>query len=250
VRRSFALALDLGGHALPVAAAALAAGQIGRLVALAEAPNAERSRPHDRVVGDSEALPFADGSFDLVLSSGVLHSVNDLPGTLLQVRRALKPDGLFLAALPGGDTLIELRETLLAAESEITGGASLRVSPFVDVRAAGALLQRAGFALPVVDLESVTVTYDDPFRLLAELRAMGQTNTLSERAPPLTRPVLARMSELYRSRFADARGRIRATFQFLMLSGWRPDPSQPQPKRRGSGRISLRTLDPAGDGRN
>jgi SAM-dependent methyltransferase len=193
-----------------------------------------------RVVADEEALPFGLDRLDLIVSCFSLHWVNDLPGTLAQIRHALKPDGLFLAAMPGGTTLSELRESLMRAELEVDGGAAPRVSPLVDVRDAGMLLQRAGFAMPIADVETVTVTYGHPLELIQELRAMGEANALAERRrEPLRRDTLARACELYQERFADAQGRVPATFQLLILSGWKPDPSQPQPIRRGSGQVDL-----------
>ena len=204
----------------------------------------EVGRPHvpvdPDVLIDEELLPFARGSFDTVLSAMSLHWVNDLPGLLIQIRHCLVPDGLLLAALPGGETLTEARECLLAAELEIKGGAGPRFSPMLDVKDAGALLQRAGFALPVSDVERLTVRYGEPLRLLIELRAMGEAQALIEGArTPLSRAVLARFAELYRSRFADSDGRIRARFDIVSLIGWKPDESQPKPLRRGSGEVSL-----------
>ena len=161
------------------------------------------------VVGDEEALPFRDASFDLAVSLLALHGVNDLPGALVQIRRALKPDGLFLGCVLGGATLTELRQAFAAAEAEVEGGVSPRVAPFADVRDLGALLQRAGFALPVTDVESVAVRYADPFGLMRDLRAMGLTNALAERRrTPLRRATLLRGGELYAERFADADGRV------------------------------------------
>ena len=240
VRRDFPLALDFGGLGRGALAHAHAAGRISRLISGLPVAGAASARGGEPVIVDQEALPLADARFDLVVAAATLHQVNDLPGTLIQIRRALRPDGLFLAAIPGGDTLHELRSVLLAAEMEVRGGASPRIAPFVDVRDAGALLQRAGFALPVVDLESVTVTFAHPLQLLADLRAMGQANVLVARdRRPLSRAVLARAIDLYGEQFSDQRGRIQATFQFLMLSGWAPAPDQPQPQRRGTGRINL-----------
>ena len=178
--------------------------------------------------------PF-DGSLDLVVSALALQFVNDLPGTLIQIRRALKPDGLLLTALIGGDSLIELREAFAQAESEIEGGLSPRVAPFADLRELGALMQRAGFALPVVDSDRLTVRYDSPFALMRDLRAMGATNILSERRRvPLKRKTLQRMAQLYADRFADADGRLRATFEIAWLSGWAPHESQQKPLKPGS----------------
>ena len=174
------------------------------------------------------------------MSALALQFVNDLPGTLVQIRRALKPDGLFLAALVGGETLTELRQAFAAAESDIEGGASPRVAPFADVRALGDLLQRAGFALPVTDSDHYTLRYDTPFALMAELRRMGATNALvARRRSPLRRATLARMAEIYRERFADADGRVRATFDILWLSGWAPHPNQQQPLKPGSAQARL-----------
>ncbi|MDX1540001.1 MAG: methyltransferase domain-containing protein [Geminicoccaceae bacterium] len=244
VRRNFALGLAIGCHGQPLAP--LIGPRIERLVAFDSGEALIRASGRDGVVGDEEALPFAAGRFDLVLGGPTFHWINDLPGTLVQIARTLRPDGLLLAAVPGGETLIELRETLLAAEIEVRGGAGLRVSPMIDVRDLGALLQRAGFALPVVDVETIRVTFESPLRLLGELRLMGQANALRERGRPLDRAVLARLVDLYARRFPAPGGRVVATFQFLMLAGWRPDPGQPVARPRGSGTISLaRELGPA-----
>ena len=174
------------------------------------------------------------------MSALALQFVNDLPGALIQIRRALKPDGLLLAAMLGGDTLTELRQAFAAAEAEIEGGASPHVAPFTDVREMGALLQRAGFALPVTDVERLTVRYSSPFILMGELRRMGATNVLAERRrKPLRRATLARMAEIYAQRFADRDGRIRATFEVIWLSGWAPHESQQKPLRPGSAQARL-----------
>jgi SAM-dependent methyltransferase len=192
------------------------------------------------VVTDEELLPFADASLDLVISNLALHWVNDLPGCLSQVRRALKPDGLFLAALFGGETLHELGQALGEAEIAATGGMTPRISPFVDVRDAGALLQRAGFALPVVDSDRLTVSYPDALALMRDLRHMGETNAAVERTRTVTRrDVLLGAAAAYQARCADAEGRIPATFQVIYLTAWRPHDSQQKPARRGSGQISL-----------
>jgi SAM-dependent methyltransferase len=194
----------------------------------------------ESVVADEEALPFADGSLDLVVSALALQFVNDLPGTLIQIRRALKPDGLLLAALLGGDTLIELREAFAEAEAEIEGGVSPRVAPFADVRALGGLLQRAGFALPVVDSDRLTVRYDSVFALMRDLRRMGATNILRERRrTPLKRATLAKLADIYARRFADNDGRLRATFEIVWLSGWTPHDSQQKPLKPGSATARL-----------
>jgi hypothetical protein len=169
-----------------------------------------------------------------------LHWVNDLPGTLAQIRRTLKPDGLLLAVLAGGETLTELRQCLAAAESDLEGGASPRVAPFVDVRALGSLLQRAGFALPVTDVDRLTVRYSSLANLFRDLRRMGATNALIERRrKPLRRSTLARAAELYAERFADHDGRLRVTFDLLSVSGWAPHDKQQQPLRPGSAKSRL-----------
>jgi SAM-dependent methyltransferase len=235
VMRAFPLAIDLGTPHGAVRHALAASPAIGTMIAAAPVVPG-RGQPIDlTVVADEEALPFRDASLDLVVSALALQFVNDLPGTLVQIRRALKPDGLFLAALVGGDTLTELRQAFATAEAEIENGVSPRVAPFADVRDLGALLQRAGFALPVADVERLTVRYASPLALMHDLRRMGATNVLVERSRrPLKRAVLARMMESYGARFADADGRIRATFEIMWLSGWAPHESQQQPLKPGS----------------
>jgi NADH dehydrogenase [ubiquinone] 1 alpha subcomplex assembly factor 5 len=240
VRRRFPLALELGCHTGQLAAALGVAAPVERLVQADLASAMVRRASGTRVVADEELLPFGAGRFDLVLSCFSLHWVNDLPGALAQIAHALKPDGLFLAALAGGTTLVELREALLRAELELEGGGALRVSPFVEVRDAGGLLQRAGLALPIADVETIRVTYDDPLKLISEVRRMGEANALvGEHRRPLRRGTLLRACEIYRELFGDAAGRVPATFQILMLSGWKPAPDQPQPLRRGSGQVNL-----------
>ena len=188
-------------------------------------------------------VPLAPNSCDLVVSLMAIHLYSDVPGFLAQVARALRPDGLFLAAFPGGETLHELRDVLLQAEAEITGGASPRVHPFVDVRDAGALLQRAGLALPVADKDRLTVRYDDAFALMRDLRAMGMANALSERERRFTpRAVLMRAAALYAERHSDPDGRIRATHDIVSLSGWRPHDSQQKPLKPGSAKASLASV--------
>ena len=240
VLRRFELALDLGtpGEAVRVALARL--GSVGTIIAAGAAPDVAAAHRGRSVVADEEALPFAQGAFDLVVSALALQFVNDLPGTLVQIRRVLKPDGLFLAALAGGETLTELRQAFAAAESEIEGGVSPRVAPFADLRDLGALLQRAGFALPVADADRVTVRYDSVLALLRDLRRMGATNALVDRRrTPLRRATLVRMAEIYAERFADADGRARATFEIVWLSGWAPHPSQQQPLKPGTAKTRL-----------
>jgi SAM-dependent methyltransferase len=189
---------------------------------------------------ESEALPLAPESTDLAVSALALQFVNDLPGVLAQIRRALKPDGLLLAAMIGGDTLTELRQSFAAAEAELEGGISPRVAPSADLRDVGALLQRAGFALPVTDVDRIVVRYDNAFALMQDLRRMGATNVLVERRRmPTRRATLLRMAQIYAERFADPDGRIRATFDVIWLSGWAPHASQQQPLQPGSAKASL-----------
>ncbi len=192
------------------------------------------------VAADEELLPFAEASLDLVMSNLSLHWINDLPGALTQIRRTLKPDGLFLATMFGGDTLRELRGSLSDAEIAVEGGVSPRVSPFTDIRDAGALLQRTGFSLPVVDTETITVSYSDPLKLLHDLRGMGETNAVVKRRLTATRrETMLTAMQLYRDNYADAEGRVPATFQILYLSGWSPAPTQQKPLKPGQGETSL-----------
>lgn len=189
---------------------------------------------------EQETLPFQPESLDLIVSGLALQFVNDLPGVLAQIRRALKPDGLLLAAMVGGDTLTELRQSFAAAEAECEGGVSPRVAPFADLRDVGSLLQRAGFALPVTDVDRIVVRYDSAFALMQDLRRMGATNILVERRrTPTHRATLLRMAQIYGERFADTDGRIRATFDVIWLSGWAPHESQQKPLQPGSGKASL-----------
>lgn len=189
---------------------------------------------------DPEHLPFAAQSLDLIVSPLALHWVNDLPGALIQLRLALKPDGLLLASIFGGETLHELRLSLIEAESELTGGAGPRIAPFAALQDVADLLQRAGYALPAADRDVVTVRYGEPMRLLADLRAMGETAALKQRSPRgLSRRILARAFEIYRARFADPDGRLRATFEILTATGWAPHASQQKPLRPGSAKTRL-----------
>ena len=253
VLRRFPIAVDLGTPADAVRAALARMGSVDMVVAAKAAVAGGGEPPWLAVAADEEALPFRDASLDLVVSGLALHLVNDLPGTLIQIRRALKPDGLFLAALLGGETLIELRQAFAAAEAEIEGGLSPRVAPFADVRDMGALMQRAGFALPVTDVDRLTVRYATSFALMHDLRRMGATNALIERRrTPLRRATLLRMADIYARRFADPDGRVRATFELVWLSGWAPHESQQKPLRPGSARTrladALKTREmPAGD---
>jgi SAM-dependent methyltransferase len=236
VLRHFECAVDLGTPTGAGRRALAASGKVGRAFAAG-------TRVGDdgfSVIADEEALPFRDGSLDLVVSLLALQFVNDLPGALIQIRRALKADGLVLAALVGGESLSELREAFAAAEAEVENGVSPRIAPFADLRDLGALLQRAGFALPVTDSERLTVRYASPLALMHDLRRMGATNVLRERSRrPLKRATLARMLEIYARRFSDPDGRIRATFEVIWLSGWAPHASQQQPLTPGSARQRL-----------
>ncbi len=243
IMREFPRAVDLSArtgafrHALEESDAR---DRIGWLIEtdLSGAMLAGREGP--RLVADEERLPFAPGSLDLVVSTLSLNWVNDVIGALIQIRRALKPDGLFIGAFLGGATLTELRQSLMAAEDELLGGAGSRVSPFADASDAAGLLQRAGFALPVADVDRVCVRYAHPLKLLADLRRMGETNVLAERHPHgLTRPLLARTFEIYLERFADPDGRIPATFEILTLTGWAPHESQQKPLKPGSAKMRL-----------
>lgn len=237
VLRQFDIAVDLGTPTDAVRGAFTGLTSIATLIAANPDVTAQDA---PAVAADEEALPFRDGSLDLVVSALALQFVNDLPGALIQIRRALKPDGLFLAALLGGDTLTELRQSFAEAESQIEGGVSPHVAPFTDVREMGALLQRAGLALPVTDVDRLTVRYSSAFTLMAELRRMGATNALSERRrTPLRRATLLRMAEIYAKRFADSDGKIRATFEIIWLSGWAPHESQQKPLRPGSAKSRL-----------
>ena len=240
VRRTFETALVLGAHHGIVGRRLRALSTICTVIETESSPRllAQCTGPH--LLVDEEALPFRDGTLDLVIAPLTLQYVNDLPGTLVQIRRALKPDGLFLGAMIGGRTLAELREALLAAEAEIEGGASPRVAPFADVRDAGALLQRAGFALPVADADTVNVTYATPFDLMREIKGMGASNMLlARRKSPMRRATFLRSAEIYAERFSTADSRISATFEIITMTGWAPHESQQKPLLPGSARTRL-----------
>lgn len=226
IKRQFASSVVLGAGAERILPALRQAGNVGSASSAQIPPDG--------------TLPLAEASLDLVVSVLALQWVDDLPGALVQIRRALKPDGLMLAALTGGRTLHELREAFLTAEAEVEGGASPRVAPFADVRDLGSLLQRARFALPVTDVDTVAVTYADPLALMLELRAMGAGNVLTaRRKTPLRRATLARAIDIYRERYGTADGRVRATFEIVTLTGWAPHESQQQPLRPGSAKARL-----------
>ncbi len=240
VLRRFNLAADIGTPGAALRRILKERNLVGSIIATDSIGASAEDDNTPRVAVDEEVLPFADSSLDLAVSALALHFVNDLPGVLVQIRRALKPDGLFLAALLGGETLTELRQAFAAAEAEIEGGISPRVAPFADLRDMGALLQRAGFALPVTDIDRLTVRYDSAFALMHDLRRMGATNALTERRrTPLRRMTLHRMAEIYAARFADADGRLRASFDIIWLSGWAPHESQQKPLKPGTARARL-----------
>jgi len=234
VERHFDHAAEMFGGTGSVATAAMATGKIGALkrVDVAGEPDVQASSFED--------VPLEPNSLNLVLAPLSLHVVNDPPGSLIRIRRALKPDGLFLAAIPGSGTLAELNEVLLETETRLYGGASPRVIPFGDVRSIGALLQRAGFALPVADVETYTVRYESLFGLMKDLRAFGMTNMLADRSRrPVSRRFFVEAARLYAERHADSDGRIRATFSVIYLSGWAPHESQAKPLKPGSATVRL-----------
>ena len=239
VERQFEHPVQVDGG-LPLAAEMMqATGKAAafRYVTLCEMPGVKAS---DLTVADPDHVPLEPASADLVVSPLALHITNDTPGVLVQLRRALKPDGLMLAATPGAGTLGELRESLLAAEAELTGGANARVHPFADIRDYGSLLQRAGFALPVADIDDIVVRYSDMFALLKDLRAMGMTSALTGRSrKPVSRTLFLRAAQIYAERFSDPDGRIRASFPVIHLSGWAPHESQQKPLRPGSAKTRL-----------
>jgi SAM-dependent methyltransferase len=238
VERRFERATALFSMTRAAGDAVLASGKAGTVLRV-EADETLLGGDAGRV-GSLGRIPLEAESIDLAVSLLSLHEANDIPGALIQIRRALKPDGLFLGAMAGGGTLAELRESLLTAETELYGGASPRVAPFTDVRDAGALLQRAGFALPVADVETLTVRYDTMFGLMRDLRAMGATNALIDRSRrPGSRRLFTRAAEIYAERFSDTDGRIRATFAFIWMSGWAPHASQQKPLKPGSATVSL-----------
>lgn len=245
VARSFPNCLDLGARGGAMAAAMADRPDLERLVQCDlshEMMKAAEESPKRSVklVADEEHLPFASESFELIVSNLSLHWTNDLPGTLIQIRHCLKADGLFLGAMLGGETLHELRSALMQAEIEIEGGASPRLSPLADLRDAGALLQRAGFALPVADVDRITVSYPNAFKLMQDLRGMGETNAIhTRRRNPTRRATLLRAAEIYHEMFGDPDGRIPASFDVLTLTGWAPDASQQQPLRPGSAKGRL-----------
>lgn len=243
ILRRFPVAVDLGarnGHFFKALSESDARANLDTLIEADLSGRMLAGRESLRVVADEERLPFGDATLDLVVSTLSLHWTNDLVGALIQIRRALRPDGLFVGAIFGGATLTELRQCLLAAEAELSDGASMRVSPFADAIDAAGLLQRAGFALPVADVDRVKVRYGHPIALLRDLRRMGETSVLLDRSrKPLTRRVLFRAMELYVERFAEADGKVPATFEIVSVTGWAPHDSQQKPLRPGSAKMRL-----------
>jgi SAM-dependent methyltransferase len=242
VRRSFSRVLDLGCHTGGLSPK-VDASNSEAFVILSDLSHSMVSRVspsragRKAVVADEELLPFAPASFDLIVSTLSLHWVNDLPGTLIQIQKCLSPDGLFLAAMFGGGTLGELRAALSEAELQREGGVRPRISPFADVRDCGNLLQRAGFTMPVADVETITVRYRDPIKLLKDLRGMGEANAVASQPRHFTRrgtilDALSRLADAYEDG-------IPVTFDVVFLSGWAPDASQPKPKARGSATVRL-----------
>lgn len=241
IKRTFPVALDVGAHHGVITRRIAALASVGSVVSMDLSEALVGGLPQGlRLVASEEALPFAEGSLDLVFSGLSLQLVNDLPGALIQMRRALRPDGLLLASLLGGSTLMELRQAFLEAEAEERGGVSPRVAPFPDVRDMGRLLQRAGFALPVTDTDVVTVTYASPLALMTEVKAMGASNMLLDRSRvPMTRQLLSRASEIYARKFGTASGRVSATFEIITATAWAPDDTQPKPLKPGSAQVRL-----------
>ncbi len=240
VVRNFDRTLVLGAHHGVMRERLDAADTVGQVIEMERCGGLLRPGRRSCIQADEEFLPFPDASLDLVVAPLTLQYVNDLPGVLIQIRRALRPDGLFLGAIMGGRTLTELREALATAETEVRGGVSPRVSPFADIRELGSLLQRAGYALPVVDSDPVTVTYDTAFHLMRDLRGMGAANALTLRdRTPTPRGLFTRMAEVYGERFSEPGGRIRATFEIIYVTGWTPHASQPKPLRPGSAKTRL-----------
>jgi SAM-dependent methyltransferase len=241
--RSFERALDLGCHDGRLARILGETGRVGAVEASDLSPamvEIARAAGTPAGVRDEETPDLADGNFDLIVSALSLHWVNDLPGTLVRLRQGLKPDGLFLGALFGAGTLVELRECLMEAETDLTGGVSPRLSPLPGLKDMAGLMQRAGFALPVADRDTVVVRYRDPARLLADLKGMGEQSALAPgMIRPLPRAVLDQALSLYRERHADQDGRVRASFEIVHVSGWAPAPGQPKPLKPGSARASL-----------
>ncbi|SDR29355.1 methyltransferase domain-containing protein [Pseudovibrio sp. Tun.PSC04-5.I4] len=239
ISREFTCAVDLGGHTGHIFETLKSSGKVKHLIR-ADVFGADPNLPAPDLIVDDAVLPFAPESIDLIVSALHLQLLDDLPGTLIQIKRALKPDGLFLGLLLGSDTLAELRDCLMRAEMEVSEGVSPRVIPFAETKDLGGLLQRAGFALPVSDLDRLTVRYDTMFDLMRDLRSMGAANPLHDRLKkPTSKKIFMRAAEIYVQDYSDPDGRIRATFTFASLSGWAPHESQQKPLKPGSAKQSL-----------
>ena len=240
VKRTFANGLNIDAHHGVVSRRLRVLPNVGSMIDASDCERLLAQCDGSKLKADVEALPIADGALDLAVSGLSLQLVNDLPGALIQLLRAMKPDGLLLVALLGGETLRELREAWLVAEVEMTGGVSPRVAPFADVRALGGLLQRAGFALPVADSDVVSVTYETPLHLMREVKGMGASNMLLDRRKvPVTRGLLQRVCEVYAERFGERNGRVRATYEIVTLTAWVPHESQQKALRPGSAQVRL-----------
>ena len=250
INRKFPMALDLGCHGGEFAQLVQHRGGIETLIQCDLSPEMVRRAAQGNsppltssVCGDEEFLPFRDNTFDLIISNLSLHWVNDLPGALLQIRRALKPDGLFLGVILGSETLFELRHSLNEAEIALEGGLSPRVSPFADLQTLGNLLQRAEFALPVADTENLQISYPTPHKLMSDLRGMGETNAVDERRKTFSRrETLMKACENYQNNFTDENNRLPATFQLITLTAWAPAPTQPKPLKPGTAQTSLTNI--------
>ena len=240
IERDFPLALCYGCHTDELSKSLSKLHKVGSVISSDSLFDIAQSLPSPNLVADEEFFPFADNSFDLIVSPLNLQWINDLPGTLTQILKGLKPDGVFIAATLGQESLWQLRQTLLQAEEELLGGASPRVAPFADIRDLGHLLQRAGFTLPVTDRDVLKVTYPSTSKLMHEIRQMGATNNLVNRSKKtVKRTLFQRLEQLYHQQFAQEQGRVTATFEVIYLIGWAPHPDQQKPLRPGSGKISL-----------
>ncbi|AQX28301.1 MULTISPECIES: methyltransferase domain-containing protein [unclassified Bartonella] len=239
VNRNFILALDLHGHTGLAVQTLKKSGKIGSIERV-ETNILYQNYDNPFHLRHRELLDFPQHYCDLIVSLLSLQLTNDIPGVLSQIKNILKPDGLFLAVMTGAGTLRELRESLMQAENEIYGGVSPRIYPFADIRDVGALLQRVGFAMPVVDVEDITIRYNSMFDLMRDLKAMGMQNALLSRSRrPVSKRFFYLADEIYAKKFSDPDGRIRAHFSFIWLSGWAPDPKQQKPIPPGSAQMSL-----------
>lgn len=242
VTRNLPLAADIGAQGGDLTRALLQSGKVDSVISVEPAGPLLKQGPVEalRIIGSEEFLPLAEGRFDLIAGALSLQSMNDLPGCLIQANRALKPDGLFLASLLGGDSLHELRSVLTEVDSRLLGGSAPRIAPMIRLQDLAGLMQRSGFALPVVDQEVLTVTYDHVFKLIADLRGAGltlATHSRDRRIPP--RSFWPEVAALYQERHAGSDGRIEATFEVLYATGWAPGPGQPRPLRPGSAKHRL-----------